>query len=238
MSIKTYVPILRPKQGEIWAIRDLSEGARRRITPFFDVHRVQIINGRQKKSLDDHLVSILKRICKDWPSDREFFWDMYSIDLSERLKTGTHPVLWFGKNLYDYKMKAIPTVGTDRDEFYLEAIEKLFAKGLAQSLCVRVLRDDIETPSESIGVVTGILKRLNLAKPMCHLLIDVKTVEETLIDEILDFVSEFTSQCNISKWKTFTFSSSGFPVDMSGLASDSRSRVPRVPWTSPPCSAT
>lgn len=64
MAIEKYVPILRPKQGEVWAIRDLSELARNRITPFFDVHPVQIKNGKKEKSLDDHLDSILKRICK------------------------------------------------------------------------------------------------------------------------------------------------------------------------------
>ena len=63
---------------------------------------------------------------------------------------------------------------------------------------------------------------------MCHLLIDLKSVQETPIDEIVDRVSEFTSECNISMWKTFTFSSGGFPVDMSGIASDSQKKVSRV----------
>lgn len=228
MSIKNYVPILRPKQGEVWAIRDLSEVARERITPFFDVHRVQIVNGKLEKTFDEHMESIIRRICKNWPSNRKFFWDMYSIDPSTRTQDGTHPVLRFGEILFSNKMTFIPTIGTDRDESYIEAIKELLSKGTADEICVRILDDDLETPIEAIGNFIQILKKLKVPLSRGHLLIDIKTVKESNIEVIVDTVSEFTSECEISDWKTFTFSSGSFPVDMSGFAPDSVSRVPRV----------
>ena len=228
MSIKNYVPIMRPKQGELFAIRDLSDEARQRITPFFDFHRVPIVRGKKEKSLDDHLESILKRICKEWPVNREFFWDVYSIDPFERLKSGTHPVLWIGRNLFDFKMKAIPTIGMDRDDSYLKAIQEIFSEGFSNSLCFRVLREDLETPKDSIGDIFKILNMVNLSESQCHLLLDMQFVEETNFDNIIDLVSEFTNQCSISKWSTFTSSCCGFPINMAGLSPNSLSRVPRI----------
>ena len=228
MPVKNYVPILRPKQGEVLAIRELSEVAQKRITPFFDVHRVQIKNGKKEKSLDEHLDSIIERICENWPSKREFFWDLFSIELSERLQNGKHPVLWFGQSLYNKQMTPIPTIGTDRDDSYIKAIQSLLARGLADSICVRILRDDLETPIETINDLTDIMNRLEISPSKCHLLIDMRFVEEAQIETIVETVSEFTSQCNIDFWKTFTFSSSSFPVDMAQFKPDSDSRVPRV----------
>jgi len=228
MSIKHYVPILRPKQGEVWAIRDLSEVAQERITPFFDIHRVQIKDGKKEKSLDAHLDSIIKRICKDWPSNREFLWDLFSIALSERLQIKYHPVLGFGESLFNNKMTAIPTIGTDRDEAYLMAVKSLLNKGMADSICLRILRDDLETPMESVSQINTILNRLDISQSSCHLLIDMRVVEERLIEDNIEAVSEFTSELDMDMWKTFTFSSSSFPIDMSWLPPDSDSRVPRV----------
>ncbi len=228
MSIKNYVPILRPKQGELWAIRDLSEDARKRITPFFDIHRVPIVSGKKDKSLDEHLGSIFKRLCSVWPANRVFFWDMYSIEPFERLKDGTHPVFGLGKVFSINKMTSIPTIGTDRDGPYLEAIRNLLDKGMARSICVRILADDLETPAEAFEELRVILIKLKIPLSECHLLVDNKTVQETQIEDIVDMVSQFTNVGDINVWKSFTFSSGSFPVNMAGLALNSVSRVPRV----------
>lgn len=228
MSIKSYVPILRPKQGEVFAIRDLSDVAQNRITPFFDVHRVQLRNGRKEKSIDKHLDSIIERIYKHWPSNREFFWDLFSIDLSERLQDGKHPVLWFGRKLHNKGMIAIPTIGSDRDASYIKAIQDLLRKGKTESVCIRILPDDLETPRETISELRNILQRLEIAQSKCHLLIDMRVIKEAEIEEIVEMVSEFTSQCDIDSWKTFTFSSCSFPIDMSWLSPNTESRVIRA----------
>lgn len=228
MAIKAYVPILRPKQGEIWAIRDLSELARERITPFFDVHRVQIKNGRKEKSLDKHLESISQQICQYWPPKKELFWDLYSIDLSERLQNGKHPVLGFGESLFQSNMVAVPTLGTDRDDSYLKAIQGLIRKGIADSICLRILPDDLETPNEAVNEVRRILNRLGVSQSNCHLLIDMRVIKESQIENTIEAVSEFTNSVDINKWKTFIFSSSSFPIDMSGYPPDSECRIPRV----------
>jgi T4 beta protein len=228
MSIKSYVPILRPKQGEIFAIQNLSEVAQSRITPFFDVHRVPIKNGKKEKILDEHFYSIIKRICKCWPTEREFFWDLFSIDLTERLQNGKHPVIGFGEILYGNNMKTIPTMGTERDEAYLNAVRNLLNKGFTDSICIRILRDDLETPKETIIELEKLLKSLGISQSACHLLIDMRVVKESLIGNIIETVSEFTSEWDMELWKTFTFSSASFPIDMKGLQPDSDSRVPRV----------
>lgn len=125
-------------------------------------------------------------------------------------------------------MMALPTLGTDRDDSYLKAIQQLIKKGISDSVCLRILPDDLESPNEAFKELIYILKRLEISQSNCHLLIDMRVIEESLIENIIEAVSEFTNKWDMYKWITFTFSSSSFPVDMSGVPPNSDVRVPRV----------
>ena len=43
-----YIPIMRPKEGELKALQMLSEDTRNQITPFFDFHRPPYVKKKEK----------------------------------------------------------------------------------------------------------------------------------------------------------------------------------------------
>lgn len=56
-----YVPILKAKDGEFGALSKLPEEIKSRISPVID-----IFNSKPEKSLDDHLIKIVKKIETSW----------------------------------------------------------------------------------------------------------------------------------------------------------------------------
>ncbi len=68
-SYQHYVPILKTKAGERWAVSQLKPSSRRIVTPLFELHPHKV-NGN-----DSHIANICKERARDWGTDRSLFVD-------------------------------------------------------------------------------------------------------------------------------------------------------------------
>lgn len=106
-----YVPILKGKQGEFKALKNLPEKIRDNLTPMIDIPPIDE-KDKEKKSLDVHLTKKGKELKKAWGLHRPVFVDIFQIDLSERIPTNNeHPLSFLFNSLRQEKINAIPVTG-------------------------------------------------------------------------------------------------------------------------------
>src|SRR5262249_6664817 len=70
---KHYVPILKSKASEKWAISNLH--ANTAITPLFEIINIPIRNGQPTRTLPNHIANQLQALVDDWGTTRPFFLD-------------------------------------------------------------------------------------------------------------------------------------------------------------------
>ena len=136
--IGPYIPILRPKEGELKALKNLSDHTISKITPFFDFHRPPIVN-KKRKPFFNHIEDTCRKITKHWKKDELFFFDLYFIDLKERMDE-LHPILWISNFFIAEGYSFIPIIGTERDEAYFEALREIVACNKESGICVRLFK--------------------------------------------------------------------------------------------------
>jgi len=227
MQIKNYVPILRPKQGELQAILELNEDTRGEITPLFDIHRISIQDAKKKKTYDDHFDKVVVNLAKYWGPESPFIFDLSAIELDTRMSDGTHPVSFFVENFLDNRMKFIISTGTDRDSEHDDAIRLAIKTKKTDRLCVRALKEDLDDPATFMEFC----KTFGLAQGKIHLLVDLKYVQADELEDLSDRISTFCGEVEITKWASFVVSASGFPIDMSGIPANSTAEIPRTEFT-------
>ncbi len=225
---KTYVPVLRTKRGEFFAIRDLSEVARSRIMPFFDCHRQTPLEIDKGITFDRHIKKILALIDKYWPIERPFYFDILSISPDTRMENDRHPLSFCGEHFGKTKARSIFTIGPDRTQNFLSAMKDALASTHATEICVRIPKDEIGTPDVTVATVLDQLKSLELTREQAHLVLDMRYIVEAEVDELIDHVSNFAASAEIKSWKSFIVAATAFPIDMRDIQSDEVTRLKRV----------
>lgn len=228
-KLKNYIPIMSVKQGELKAFKELSAQALENITPLFDIHRIPIVGGKQKKTIDEHIEKIIINFEKNCEK-KLFILDYSLMDLNIRMADNTHPFKYLCDTLNERSMNFIPCIGLDRDQQYLEVIKEVLLQIPDKKLCMRLLIDDLDSLEETQEEIYRILSYLKIEVNQCDLLIDFKRVEESQIEPIVDSLSELNQVIFFESWRSFIIAASSFPVSMIGISPDSQRSVRRVEY--------
>lgn len=224
-KLNNYIPIMSPKLGELKAIKTLSENALKDFTPLFDVHRPPIAGGK-RKTIDEHIKKIIINIEK-YLINKIFIVDYSLIDLNLRMDDDTHPLQYLLNQLTSKNINFIPTVGIDRDQAYLSVIKEFVSKNPNNPICLRLLRDDIDSSEQANVEINQIMSYLKLNPKNCDLLIDCKYIEQNQIESIIDSLSELNEAITFMNWRSLILTASSFPLDMTGIPPDSHISIPR-----------
>jgi hypothetical protein len=224
-KLNNYVPIMSLKLGELKAIKNLSQHAYKAFTPLFDIHRTPIAGGK-RKSIDGHIEKIIINVEK-YLTDKFFLLDYSLIDLNLRMKDNAHPFHYLLNQLSSRNINFTPTFGLDRDQAYLNVIKEFISKNPNNPICLRLLRDDIDTPQQTEIEINQIISHLQLNPKNCDLLVDCKYIEQDQIELIIDSLSELNEKINFRNWRSLTLAASSFPFDMTGIPADSHISIPR-----------
>jgi hypothetical protein len=220
-----YVPILKAKDGEFGALSELPEEIKSRITPLID-----IFNSDSKIPLEKRLIKIANKIERSWGNERPIFVDLFGIDLKERVLGGDHPLTFIFDLLRKLNVKAIPLIGFDRDEAYVEAIQKT-VKADNKGICIRLLTDDMEDTYELADNIESLLSDLDISYEDAHLMLDFR---ELKIDKIRvatgTAINVIGKIPHINNWSTLTVAASGFPGSLREIDTLSSGKLPRTDY--------
>ena len=229
---KHYVPILKGKEGEFRALACLTPSVKHNITPFIDIPRRDLDwKTRQPKDpIEVYLEKKAKKIHKAWGTMEEIFVDVFDLDLDLRTPGGTHFVMFLFSQLRNYDVQAIPVIGLDRSEDtdYADSVRNT-AFTDKRGICIRLLLEDMEMPSDTYSDVDELIRTLHQSKKSVHLMMDFRNISEKDLYDIADVATGFLANLpDTTAWKSITLASSGFPEHLGGILPRSIDTIART----------
>ena len=224
-----YVPILRWKQAERFALRYLQPEDRKRITPLIELtplsfkskktpqreavplDPVQVVHEESKKLLE---------ACSNFP----FFLDLrhVAVDIA-RNRGRIHALEYFAEVGRNYKLALVPVTGLLRTAQYQASVATI-VKADNRGLCLRL------TPAEIMdsgfkSILKAFLSSMRLGEESVHLLVDYEAGEPAVpsLSSILAAIPK------LGKWQTLSMASGAFPPDLQGFELGNQ-RIPRSDW--------
>lgn len=222
-----YVPILRWKQAERFALRYLHEEDRKSITPLIELTPLtfksrntaehvatpldpaQVVHQEAKKLL---------KSCANFP----FFLDLRHVAVDVvRTRAKVHALEYFAEVGRSYKLALVPVTGLSRTKEYQASVAAI-VKDDKRGICLRLTPADIIEAGFTRSI-RALLKSLRLTEDAIHLLVDYEANDPAVpsVDLLLATIP------NLGKWQTLSVASGAFPPDLQGFEPGNR-RIPRT----------
>jgi len=209
-----YVPVLRTKQAEWTALRQLRADVRHAITPCLEVLPSEFVKGPQK---------LVTRIGRTWGSG-PIFLDFGKIDPSNHHGNGDHPITELARAASGGAINPTIVVRTYDDEAFLMAAQRALSAYPTLSVAIRIHYADLEKQF-SAGEINSILLALGSIHEDSDLIVDYDVIDATPPD--YDWLCSRVPL--LSKWRRFIVTGGSFPPDLNGLHVGIRAQ-PRYDW--------
>jgi hypothetical protein len=224
-----YVPILRWKQAERFALRHLHEKDRGRIIPLieitpksFDAPKTGKKEGK-KPDPGQVLEDEAKELLVNWQY-APFFLDLHLIDgLIPAIGGVHHALVHIAETARRFKLHLIPVIGVNRTDEYKSAVSRV-AHMDGRGICLRLLATEVLKPRFA-QKLRAVLRNIELDKNNVDLMLDYQRFDpqnpdlKTLLAKIPD----------LSRWRSFIVACGAFPQDLQKCEKGSN-RIPRNDW--------
>jgi hypothetical protein len=227
-----YVPILKGKEGEYNALRELTPAIRNGLTPLIEPIPIpyDFANEVPAKTVDEHLGNFIGKIVLNWGLDPIFF-DLDWITDSERMADGRHPLKFIFDGARAEGVQAIPVTGLNRDTAYQVAVKDAIDSD-HRGVCIRLESDDLDDLSTTGSQLDALVAFFGITKNDVDLLVDFAAIDpQSAVPMQIAASSIIGTLPAIMDWRTLTFAASAFPPDLSRLAANSVTPLPRTEWT-------
>src|SRR5208337_3351529 len=122
-SHRRYVPILRWKEAERLALRDLGDDVRDRITPLVQLVPESIAVGKRTATAGHALLKVAGDMRECWGT-RPLLVDFWRIDQRLRINGSMHPLAYLTRNARASLVSMVPVTGLHRDAAYQTAVRE------------------------------------------------------------------------------------------------------------------
>ena len=221
MNEYIYYPILKWKQGEYRALRNLRPEIKDRVCPIIEIPPVGYDQESRENriTLDAHIKDIGIRLHNNW-EDRISFIDVSKLDIPEIQKP-----LYIKKifdNCSNSFCRTIPVVSLGDGEQSLSVYKEIIEQQ-KRGCMLRVKISEIE--DELTNKIMYILKKLNITTSEIYLLADLERlhIEKENEEEIYNLLSgELCKLINSFSWNTIIIAGSSFPEEITYGQQDNR----------------
>jgi hypothetical protein len=228
---KHYVPILRWKQAERFALKHLLEVDRKMITPLieitpkvFDAPKTGKDEGKKPdpaRVLEDQA----KNLLESW-ENAPLFLDLGLVDgLVPPINGVRHPLVHIAEIARSYRLCVVPVTGLNRRNEYQSALSDVVRLD-GRGICLRLLAKDLAQPGYSTKL-KALLRKVQLNESSVDLLLDYQTFDRQNPD-VKDLLGRIP---NLRAWRSLTIASGAFPADLQKRELGS-SRISRDDWLS------
>ncbi len=225
-----YVPILKWRQGEYRAVRDLDPAVVAAMLPLAEIPPVSWDweNDCPAKTLDEHLANIPEQFEKHWAGGR-IAVDLPYIEQSDRLAGGVHPLTGLFDGFRQEGVTAIPVIDSAADADYSAAAKAAIARD-GHGAMVRVVDDDFADPNFAANLMARVAE-LGLTPATVDLVIDLGPVHaDSETRTVMAGVAQLGRVPHPTAWRTLTLAAGAFPTDLSACAPGSMSEIVRTDW--------
>src|SRR2546426_3389737 len=228
---KHYVPILRWKQAERFALKHLLEDDRKMITPLIEitpkVFEAPKTGKKEGKKPDPARVleDQAKNLLESW-ANAPLFLDLSLIDgLVPPINGVRHPLAHIAETARCYRLCVVPVTGLSRRNEYQSALSDIVHLD-RRGICLRLLTKELMQPRFA-QEVKALLRKFQLDESNVDLLLDYQTFDP----QNHDLKTLLVKIPNLRAWRSLTVASGAFPADLRKRELGS-SRISRDDWLS------
>lgn len=221
INLPCYVPILKSKAAEHWAIEQSVPEVRAHMRPVVEV-------VPEDSPLAD-LKKFIRRVIPKWPTETVLTFDTGHLDQTQPIEATDRAILWTARKLLEQGVAAKSVMRLSDDPSILEEVAEA-TELHGHGACLR-LGSQEKDPSadEAASLWPRVLAVSGLAPIEVDLLIDFRTVEKPQdverVTTVATQVLEWASQCG--PWRSVTLASGAFPESISSLPSGSATPLRR-----------
>lgn len=229
---KHYVPILKGKDAEFGAIKELSAEAKARLTPLIEIPPIpyDFENDQPAKSVDDHLEKVVEKLLACWMFHRPLFLDLLYIPESEAMEDGGHPLSYLFDNARKKQLKLIPVTALSRPDSYQAVVKEVIATDKL-GVCVRVEADSFEEILESKGKLGELLAFLGVTPKKTDLILDFKEIATAHVPTTVIAAAQIMKGLpHVNDWRTITLAGSAFPQSLMKVKPNVPHKFTRAEW--------
>ena len=206
-----YIPILKSKAGERWALSGLSSGTKAKLRPLIEFHQ------HKTKLLGDHAEEVCEAFQAAWGVDRWFYVDTIWLNGDSGSPAIVGQVYEAAE---ESGLKAIPVVRTTYDDATLEQLQEIVSAN-DRGCLLRITPEALDTPA----LIDSVIEALDVPKSKVDLLLDYRQHPMTLAEDV-DNIPD------LPEWRSFVAASGVFPKSLMSLPLHEWHSIPRHDWSS------
>jgi len=206
-----YVPILKTKAGDRWAIAHLQQHTKSQITPLFEIHK--------HKTLDVtiHAAEICEGLASVWGTDSPLFLDGIWLH-----KDSGDPAILTA--IFDAArragIQAVPVARVTFNAATQAALRRIVQRD-RRGYLLRVTRPE----SHEANNISAIVQTIALPYRSIHLMIDYRS-------SVMHLATDLPRVPHINQWQTITAAAGVFPRSLSTYSSGTWYQIERGDWIS------
>lgn len=222
-NAQPYLPILKFKQAEIGALKDLAPDERQKLTPLIQlVPKLTRVNSKppiyesipREKVLKGALSAIQKYL-----SDVKVYLDSSILYDSER--NGVLEAISNCSNLFGNNIVPVLSLTDVKTDSYDTNVLNFISQ---QGICLRVHESEVN--NQFWQNIASLLSKLRIRRERVDLLLDYQVTDLAKEDSIVALVSDVDK---IRNWRSLYLASGAFPEDLTKLTVGTN-KLPRNDW--------
>ncbi len=241
-----YVPVLRLKAAERYAVRALSNRIRQSCTPLIEIVPADFLYASNKqneklkrvgKRLDEvdlkHKMRKLKRDILHNFSPGEVFIDFILVDeMKLQTSNGEHPLSLIANansgqqiSLLNEDAVIVPTTGLNRSTEYNYAVSNIITRSEGRA-CIRLFEKELFDRDLEQRLMTRIAS-LGTSPPQVDLIVNFSVRNKATPT----LKTTYNLLPNVKDWRTLTIVSGSYPVDLQKYQRNDVYEIPRTDFT-------
>ena len=210
-----YVPVLKPKGGELWALENTTSPRASAITPVFDFHVGD-------KPVAEHAAKVCKAIQRAW-SGRVCFIDTGLYGVAGTTAVSAASTIFAAAAAEGISF--VPVTALDRPAAYQAVIAGQAGRGVMIRLC-----DEDFVDVAALGAALDRLMRvLGISAAHVDILLDYRGVQSQA-SQVQRIRSHVNSLPRVREWRTVTVAGGAFPASLASRPAHQWHSLPREEW--------
>jgi len=219
-----YLPILKVKAGEFWALQNLKESTRALVTPVLELVR----HDPKKHTFESDLEKKVESLFESWGSAPLYFDVAHTVpkDTLPEAKTMTAAF----NQLRKHEMEAIPVTKLGYSPKFQEAIKKIVDTDGA-GLMVRLGAGDLAVKDKFVLALSNLRNLLGLQESKIDLMLDYGFRHPDEYEDLIERQRLHLAKIpTIHKWRSVIIASASFPDSIKKLPDAQWVELDRTEW--------
>lgn len=214
-----YVPVLKLKLGEMWALNRLKDSTKSKVIPLFDIlpHRT--------KTIREHADDQAKRLSRAW-GPRPFFLDTQHVGTQSASAARDHESVF--RAMQSRGCEAVAVTSLTRSPQFQQAVKNA-VQSTDAGILIRLSISDFSDVSQLAAALAGLVRFMTLQRSDVDIMIDYCAVDSPdIVTQLMR--SHINCLPNPNDWRSLTVVAGCFPPSIKSLGGGRWHRIRRAEW--------